>query len=226
MAASITHTSPAAAVIFDLDGLLADTETLHCAAYRSTLAEFGVQLSEAEYAEHWILNGYGIADLFAQRKLPLDAGVVRNRKAAVYAELVASSARPMPGAVELLQRLHGRRTLALASSSYRSAIAAVMAALNAGHFFAAVAGNEDVRQVKPAPDLFLHVAALLDAPPARCVVLEDSQKGVAAAHAAGMACIAVPNRHTSAHDFSLAKRVVPSLHAVTLELIDSLAANV
>jgi beta-phosphoglucomutase-like phosphatase (HAD superfamily) len=76
--------------------------------------------------------------------------------------------------------------------------------------------------MKPAPDVFLLAAARLNVDPGECLVLEDAEKGVRAAHAAGMRCIAVPTEHTRDNDFSLADRVLPSLHEVTIELIDAL----
>ena len=86
-----------------------------------------------------------------------------------------------------------------------------------------MATNESVARVKPHPDLFLYVAERLGVTAAECVVLEDAEKGVLAAHAAGMKVIAVPNPHTRDNDFSKATRVVSSLAEVTLPLLDSLA---
>jgi len=210
------------AVIFDLDGLLADTERLHCQAYRESAAMAGYALSDAEYEEHWIRKGLGIADLVQRRGIRADPAALRKAKADRYRELVRTSARPMPGAVEVLARLHGRKTLALASSSYRDAVEAVLEKLGIGEYFAcAVTGNE-VAKAKPHPDIFLLTAQRLCVPAPSCVAIEDAEKGVAAARAAGMASLAVPNEHTRSHDFSGAARVLGSLDEVTLELIDSL----
>lgn len=210
-------------VIFDLDGLLTDTERLHRAAYRTILGRHGFRLDDATYDEHWIRAGKGIADLIRERKLGFDADALRAEKAAEYDRLVRSSVQPMPGAREVLDRLHGRKTLALASSSYPDAVAAVLETLGIRHYFAFVADSLKVKRVKPAPDLFRQVADGLKVGPRCCVVLEDSEKGIVAAHAAGMASIAVPNEFTRHHDFSKATRVVRSLDEVTLALLDGLA---
>ena len=77
-------------------------------------------------------------------------------------------------------------------------------------------------RLKPHPDVFLHVAEQLGVPPAACVVLEDAEKGVVAAHAAGMKVIAVPTIHTRDNDFSKATLVVPSLEHVSLAMLDAL----
>jgi len=113
-------------VIFDLDGLLADTEPLHCCAYQAALRAKGATLTEADYVEHWVRSGKGIADWVSQQGLNLDPEELRAQKSKRYLELLASSLRPMDGAVELLETLFGKKTLALASSSYRDAVDGVL----------------------------------------------------------------------------------------------------
>ncbi len=211
-----------AAVIFDLDGLLADTECLHCRAYQMALLEHGVQLQDCDYAEHWVRYGRGIADWVAMRGLELDPDALRLRKAQHYLDLLASSLRPMEGALDLLEFLRGRTKLALASSSYRDAIDGVLAGLGISHFFQVIVSGLDVAHVKPAPDIFLKAARDLDVEPERCVVLEDAEKGVTAARLAGMRCIAVPNDYTRHHDFSQATKICSSLREITAEFLTRL----
>ena len=211
-------------VIFDLDGLLTDTEVLHCQAWRQTLAASGVDVSEEEYCEHWIRAGLGIGDLVRLRALEHDPEVLRQAKLQRYVALLETSLRPMPGAVTLLDALHGRKRLALATSSYGATVEMILTQLDLARYFEAVAANESVTRLKPHPDVFLHVAERLDVAPSACVVLEDAEKGVVAAHAAGMKVIAVPTPHTRTNDFSKATRVVSSLAEVTVELIDTLHA--
>jgi HAD superfamily hydrolase (TIGR01509 family) len=210
-------------VIFDLDGLLADTERLHCRAYQLALWEHRVSLSEADYVEHWVRCGKGIGDWLEMHCLDLESQKVRARKSEHYLTLVGSSVRPMKGALELLNRLHRTKKIALASSSYRDAVDAVLSGLNIAQFFEVIVTGLDVPRVKPAPDIFLKAASQMGAKPSECLVLEDAEKGVLAAYHAGMRCIVVPNEHTQHHDFSKATRVCASLAEVTPELLDSLA---
>jgi len=212
-------------VIFDLDGLLADTEPLHCRAYQDALQSKGATLTEAEYVEHWVRTGKGIVDWVADHGLNLDPQELRAQKSKRYLELLASSLRPMEGALELLDKLSGRKTLALASSSYRDAVDGVLEGLHLAHYFKAIVSGLDVTQVKPAPDIFLMAAHLVGAAASECVVLEDAEKGVIAAYEARMYCIAVPNTHTRHHDFSKANRVCSSLKEITLELLETLNAS-
>jgi HAD superfamily hydrolase (TIGR01509 family) len=210
-------------IIFDLDGLLADTERLHCLAYQTALGEHAAQISETEYAEHWVRCGKGIGDWIESHGLNLDPHAVRARKSEHYLALLRSSLRPMDGALDLLNRLYGTMKIALASSSYRDAVDGVLTGLGIARYFDAVVSGLDVASVKPAPDIFLKAAELLSAPPRDCLVLEDAEKGVIAARRAGMRCIAVPNDYTRHHDFSNATRVCASLREITPELIRNLA---
>lgn len=210
------------AVIFDLDGLLADTECLHCRAYQLALLEHDIDLLEADYAEHWVRFGRGIADWLTLQRLPLDPHALRLRKAQHYLDLLATSLRPMEGALELLEFLHRRTKIALASSSYRDAVDGVLAGLGMARYFDVVVTGLDVAQVKPAPDIFLKASRDLGVEPAQCLVLEDAEKGVIAAHTAGMRCIAVPNDYTRHHDFSRATKICASLKEITPEFLHSL----
>jgi len=209
-------------VIFDLDGLLADTEPLHCRAYQDALQSEGASLTEADYIEHWVRSGKGIADWVALHGLNVDPLALRVKKSARYLELLASSLRPMDGALELLKVLYGNKTLALASSSYQDAVDGVLEGLNIAHYFKAIVTGLDVPRVKPAPDIFLTAARRVGVVSSECVVIEDAEKGVLAAYQAGMSCIAVPNAHTRHHDFSKASRVCSSLNEITLQSIETM----
>jgi HAD superfamily hydrolase (TIGR01509 family) len=209
-------------VIFDLDGLLTDTERLHCAAWRQTLAGVGVEVSEEEYADHWIRAGLGIDGFVHLHGLSHDPLVLQQSKRGVFVALLDTSLCPMPGALALVETLHGKKRLAVATSSYRENAELILRRLDLARYFETIATNESVTRVKPHPDLFLYVAERLGVAASECVVLEDAEKGVLAARAAGMKVIAVPTPQTRGNDFSKATRVVSSLTEVTLPLLDSL----
>jgi len=210
------------AVIFDLDGLLADTEGLHRAAYQKVFAGFDVELSDEQYAHHWIRSGKGIDAFLNERNLVIDPVLVRRRKACIYGKLVSGGVDPMPGSRELLCSLKGRKAMVLATSSYSADARAVLGALGFDIFFSCMIAKDDVEHIKPHPEIFLRAAGEAGAAPEQCIVVEDAEKGVLAAHAAGMKCIAVPNEHTANNDFSKATFVVDSLEQVDCELIDRL----
>ncbi len=214
-----------AAVLFDLDGLLADTEPLHCLAYQEVLGRRGVILGEDQYVEHWVRNGRGIAEFLAKQGICADPEAIRVEKSALYRELIAKHAKPMPGALEILERLAPVAKLALASSSYPDAVAAVLAALDMSCYFDVVVTRTDVMRVKPEPDIFIVAARRLGVKPEKCVVIEDAEKGIVAAKRAGMRCLAVPNRFTRHHDFSAADMVVRSLDDINAEMLMNMCSG-
>ncbi|MBN1517045.1 HAD family phosphatase [Candidatus Sumerlaeota bacterium] len=209
-------------LIFDLDGLLADTEKLHFQAYRDVFAELELELPECDYEEHWIRDGKGIAQYIEKRQLPFTVEEIFPKKTQHYEQLVKDHAEPMPGALNALRAFHGRKRLALATSSYRCSATAVLRALDIAHYFECIATKEDVERLKPFPDIFLHTARTLGAAPDECLVLEDAEKGILAAHNAGMRSIAIPNRHTQHNDFSKATLTLASLTELTPDLIETL----
>ena len=144
----------ARAVIFDLDGVLVDSEALHVEAWRVLFAREGVAATEAEY-EH----GVGMADaewirwLFARRGQPTDADWWRDAKRPIYSQILARSVRPFPGVPELIRRLHGEFRLAVASSSWRESIETVLDAMGLRPCFGALVGKQDVDRHKPHPQI-------------------------------------------------------------------------
>ncbi len=206
------------AIIFDLDGLLSDTETLHMEAYITTLRKFSITLTPAEYAEHWIKRGFGIVRYLNDRHIKLDPDAVRRIKARTYASLLDSSLREMPGAGMLLDFVSGKYKLGLATSSHGADASKVLANLGFDKYFDAIVTCDDVDLPKPAPDLFEKTASLLSVDPGRCLVVEDAEKGILAAHRANMKSAAVPNEHTAGNDFSLATYVFGSLDELRIFL--------
>jgi HAD superfamily hydrolase (TIGR01509 family) len=207
-------------LIFDLDGLLSDTERLHRRAYQEALRFFGVELPDEQYDEHWVRNGLGIREFADRHGLDLDPTEVRPLKAARYRELVRAQAQPMRGALAALNTLRHHKTLALATASEKPDAYTVIETLGIAEVFSCIATKANAARVKPAPDIYLWVASELQVDPSECLVLEDSERGVAAAHAAGMRSIAIPNDQTRGNDFSKATMRLPSLEDLTLEAIE------
>ena len=209
-------------LIFDLDGLLADTEKLHFESYKISLGELGIEIEEEFYNAHWIRDGLGIREFCQLRNLSLEPSFLRSRKMVVYAELVREKLQPMPGALAALQRFHDSHSVALATSAYTDSANVVIDAMRVRQYFDAIVTGSDVERSKPDPALFWLAASMVHATVADCVVIEDAEKGILAAHRAGMKSIAVPNRHTRMNDFSLATLVLSSLDELTPDLLNSL----
>jgi HAD superfamily hydrolase (TIGR01509 family) len=213
------------ALLFDLDGLLTDTERLHMASYQECFGEFGVEISEKFYTEHWIRLGLGVDAFCALQQLPHEPAVMRSKKREIYHRLVREQAVLMPGARDVLERFTGRMKMALVTSSHHHSMAAVLSAVGVGHYFDVLITGDDVVQTKPDPAGFLLAADRLGVTAAECLVLEDAEKGILAADAAGMLSIAVPNSFTAHNDFGRATRVLSSLDEVTDELLAAMQAT-
>jgi len=189
-------------VVFDLDGVVADTEPLQWAAYRQVLLAFGVDIGLEEYRRHWIATGSGPEYACRTYRLPLTPDELRARKAPAYLALLREGVAPCPGAAAALARLRPTHRIALATNTARAEVELILARLGFAALFHATTAREDYVRPKPAPDAYLAAAAALGLEPAECAVVEDTERGVAAGLAAGMKVIAVPNDLTYDNDFT------------------------
>jgi HAD superfamily hydrolase (TIGR01509 family) len=191
------------AVIFDMDGVLVDSEPFGFEALRRVMAGHGLPYSEAENAEflgRTTLESCRI--LKARYRLPESEEALAGRYVEAMLELIGRGPIPMAGVPEVLERVRasGHR-MALASSAEPRVIHANLNALSLGPLFEAVVSGTQVARGKPAPDVFLAAAERLAVSPAHCLVVEDSRNGLLAAKAAGMRCAVVPCSHTLHQDF-------------------------
>jgi HAD superfamily hydrolase (TIGR01509 family) len=218
--------SPVSAVIFDFDGVLADTENLHCAAFQQVARDRGFALSRDDYYHRFLgLPDHDcIAAFCAQAGQPLAAAEVNRlvaRKRLHFAQL-SQATDLYPGVAAALRRLHARFALAIASGAARDEIEGVLQRAGVQDLFDAVVAAEDVAAGKPAPDPFLRALDWLnrgrDRPVAaqECVVVEDSPAGLTAARAAGMRCIAVTTSHARAA-FAAADAVIDGVAHLRVE---------
>jgi HAD superfamily hydrolase (TIGR01509 family) len=210
------------AVVFDMDGVLVDTEHLWDEVREELTTEWGGRYTpEAQEAmmgmssHEW--SRY-LHETVGLREPPetINTEVVRRMLARYEVDLPV-----VPGAVEAVRRLHGEGVrLAVASSSNRELIDAVLRRLGLAALFEVTVSSEEVARGKPAPDVYLETARRLGLDPTRCAAVEDSASGIRAAHAAGMRVIAYPNRHypPAAEVLALADAVVQNLGDVRLSL--------
>ncbi|MCX8070945.1 MAG: HAD family phosphatase [Candidatus Binatia bacterium] len=212
---SSANPTGSAAVVFDLDGVLLDSEGLHYQAYCQVLREFDVVIGQEEYAEHWIGAGHGPEYAVERYRLPITPTELRARKAPLYRELLHTRAQLMPHARDVVEGLYREFALGVATNSGREDVDWVLARFDLRRFFSAVIAREDYREAKPAPDAYVAVRALLAVPAHRCLVVEDSPRGVLAARAAGLPVVAVPNEFTRVCVFPPGTPRIAGLSAVT-----------
>ncbi len=188
--------SPFKAVIWDLDGTLADTEELHCQTWRIAMAAQGIDYSRAEFLADF---GRTTSAVFREYLgFDLDEAELERLtrwKAQLFRERMAQELRLLPGAEDWLQEIRGQGLYqAIASSAPMTSIVAVVHALHIGQYFTALLSGLPLPRSKPDPALFLQAAEALAAAPQDCLVIEDSVFGVEAAHRAGMSCLVVGHR--------------------------------
>jgi HAD superfamily hydrolase (TIGR01509 family) len=177
------------AVIFDMDGVLINSEPVHFLATQEILATYGVAMTEADYFGRYIVySDWEIMELLLPDASARPAAA--QAKSQRYLELVASGIPAFPDGLGLLIRTDGWR-VALATGSMRTEAELALGSLGIRERFHAIITREDCVQGKPNPEPFLRAAGELGVAPARCVVIEDTPGGVQAAKAAGMTCVAV-----------------------------------
>jgi len=215
------------AVIFDMDGVLADTEPMHFATTARLLARFGVVLEPAFYAPCMGMAEQPFFELLVRHfRLPAEpAALAAERLALSLAALASEPVLPTEGALECLRALRaGGWRLALASSASREQVALVVQRLGLGPLLDARVSADDVIRAKPAPDLFLQAARQLGSPPRDCLVVEDAVLGITAARAAGMVAVALLHAGADgqAHRAAGAAACLRSLRELTPERVAAL----
>jgi HAD superfamily hydrolase (TIGR01509 family) len=216
------------AVVFDLDGVLIDSEHVWDDVREELARERGGRWHEQAQADMMGMSSTEwsryMRDVIGLSETPeeINAEVVR-RMQARYAEHLPL----IDGAVEAVQRLAARFRLGLASSSNRSLIEVVLSTAGLTSLFEATVSSEEVERGKPSPLVFLEAARRLDASPKRCAAVEDSANGIRAAHAAEMRVIAIPNRRypPPPDALALADSVLNSLTDLTVEAIEALTES-
>ena len=203
------------AIIFDMDGVLVDSEPLFHDAINRLLTQEGAEpVSEGENQE--TLLGTTIEEtwrrLKASRALPLPVESYMGRYDGMVREMMMQELAPQPGVRELIGVCRERGLpIAVASSSRHSWVDLKLAAIGLTGAFDLVVGGDDVTNGKPAPDIYLKAAAGLGLPPGECIAIEDSPVGIAAAGAAGIYTIAVRTDYTRHLDVSQASAILETL---------------
>jgi HAD superfamily hydrolase (TIGR01509 family) len=213
------------AVVFDLDGVIIDTEEVWEDVRRGYVAEFGKQFRPDSQDRMM-----GMSTPEWSRHLAEDVGVPRSPEQVAADVLVRMAQRyrdalPLiPGSVEAVRRLGSRFTLGLASSSARILIDQVLATADLAGAFQVTLSTEEVPRGKPAPDVYLAAVEKLGLTPAVCAAVEDSSNGLRAAGAAGLAVVAVPHGvyPPAADALAMASLVINDLSDLTVEAIDRL----
>jgi len=211
------------AVIFDMDGLMVDSEHLHSRSFEVVLNRHGVKPKVDD-----VIQTLGIGTPNNWKKLKKQYGLkasvdeLSDQKHEVYDDLIPEI-ELMPGAKALFDDLQNSGiAVAVASGSSKHNIEKILNQLEISSYFSVIISGEELENAKPAPDIFLAAAKALGVEPKNCAVLEDAESGILAAKAADMLAVAVPNEFGKNEDFSKADHIFDSLEQLSAKKLKEL----
>jgi len=213
-----------AAVLFDLDGTLVDSERENVESVVLAVRKLGAEMTAAEKA---FVVGHSWNEIHAmvteshRLAVPMDA-LIASAVDEKRALMRVSGYRALGGAVETVRRLARRSKLAVVSGASRAEVGDAVDGIGLRAEFAVLLGAEDYTRGKPEPEPYALAMRMLDAPPARSIAIEDASPGIASAHAAGARVVAVRAGNFSGYDLSAADVVIDTLHELTDELLAGL----
>jgi len=212
------------AVIFDMDGVIVDTEPIYFEVDKDILARYGIKITKEDYLQYVGKTGsefYG--DMMRKHNKNTDYNEIRSGRYKQIEEAFAKGLQPANGLLPLLEVIKKKGIkIGVASSSTVERINFVLDLLGISDFFNAIMSGADVKNHKPEPDVYEAIAEKLGFATNDCVAIEDSQSGVLSAKAAGMKCIALLTEFSAAQDVSSADKTVNSLEEINVNKLDDL----
>jgi HAD superfamily hydrolase (TIGR01509 family) len=204
-------------ILWDMDGVIADSYSLHFAAWQETFAKRGIKFTREDFTKLFgTRNDFIIGSIMGRELSEGDVKVMVQEKEENFRRKATGSIKPFLGAVRLLSAMKkGNFKLGLASSAPRENIDLVLGELNLEGIFDCIVFGQEVSESKPDPQIYLLAAKKLEATPNDCLVIEDSPLGIRAAKTAGMKCLAIANTHPR-QKLGEADRVFDSLENVDL----------
>jgi HAD superfamily hydrolase (TIGR01509 family) len=209
------------AIVFDMDGLMIDSEKVYWAVGRALAREFGKEVSDQTLGKMMGRSPIKSVEIYAQ-----DLGLSQSprellamREARVKQEL-ERGVEPMPGLFEVLEAFKRKYKLAIATSAPMELVEVVARKLHLRPYFDAIQTSDDVTHGKPDPEIYLKAIGRLGVPPAECAVLEDSSNGALAGKRSGAYTIAVPSQYTRDQDFSFVDYVARDLRDAARHLTE------
>lgn len=208
-------------VLLDMDGTLIDSHKIHVECWHRTAAKEGVELDPDRINQIFgMVNREIIGSFWPAEVSEEKMHEIAETKESMLREVLQERFAPMPGATELVERLHEAGfKLAVASSAPKENVLLACKLLRIESRLGAILSGSDVFHGKPHPEIFLKAARAIDVPASNCVVIEDAVVGIRAAHAAGMKCFAYLSYGHHAEELAEADRIVRSLEEITPERV-------
>jgi beta-phosphoglucomutase family hydrolase len=211
------------AVIWDMDGVIADTALYHLEAWHEVFQKRGVSFTEDDFRRNFgQRNDTIIRNILGAGLPPSEIDIIAGEKEEIFRQRVRQKIKPLPGAIELIELLKEHFfSMALASSAPIENIRLIIRSLDINNCFHAIVSGREVKEGKPSPQGFLLAAKKLGVAPENCIVVEDAVAGVTAAKRAGMHCLAVTNTHPRV-SLKEADLIVDTLEAVGVSDLERL----
>ncbi|WMI70366.1 HAD family phosphatase [Mangrovimonas sp. YM274] len=214
------------AVLFDMDGVIVDTEPLHHKAYHKMFSDFGIEVSAELYESFTGKSTRNVCKFLCNHfNLNEDPINLENRKRSHFNELFDydESLQLLDGVLELIQDYHANGlTLILASSATMSTINRVFKRFDLDQYFKAKLSGADLKASKPHPEIFIKAAEFSGYNKQDCMVVEDSTNGIVAANSANIFCVAYKSEHSKNQDYSLANLVIEDFSEISFKKIENL----
>lgn len=201
-------------IFWDNDGVLVDTEPLYFHATAEVLAGLGVELTRQQFIEISLQAGGSLFSLAPAALSATELETARRTRNERYAELLQLETKIVPGAEETLAALHGRVSMAIVTSSRPEHFALIHRDSGLLKYFDFVLTREQYVHSKPHPEPYLAALCRSGFQPEECRVIEDSERGLRAAHGAGLRCLAIPGELNRTGNFSLAEGILNSIREV------------
>ena len=224
------------AIVFDFDGVIADSEMLHLRAYQQVLGPEGISISNEEYFDKYL--GYDDAGVFKavgrEKGVPMDDGRIEQliaRKSTRYDQLSAAGEMLVPGAADFIRTAAAAVPIAIASGALTHEIEEILDRAGLRPLFPVIVGADQTERSKPHPEPYqtafdrLRLLTGRDLIAWRSVAIDDSKWGLVSARGADLRCVAVTNTYSAAELRPDAELVVEGLHALTLDALDTLCAD-
>ena len=211
------------AVIWDMDGVIADTAPYHLKAWQEVLQKRGINFTEDDFRHSFGQRNDTIIRSALGKEVSQDEiDTIAKEKEAIFRQRIRQNLKPFPGAIKLIKSLaEGGFKLALASSASIQNIQLLITGLGISDYFQTIITGRDVTEGKPSPQSFLLAAQRLGVKPKNCIVIEDAVTGVSAAKKAGMRFLAITNTHPRTN-LTEADLIVDTLEAVSVNDLEEL----
>ncbi len=210
------------AILWDNDGVLVDTECLFFESTRHILARIGVDLSLDKFLDLSMRQGRSAFQLAAARGWgERQIADLKRERDLLYSDMLRTQTRVLPGVTETLKLLHGRTRMAVVTSSQKQHFDVMHATIGLTGYFEFVLAREDYKETKPSPEPYLLALDTLRMKAEKCVAVEDSERGLAAARAAGLRCLVIPNDMTRNCGFQGATAILSG----AVDVLDAIAGS-